>query len=245
MFDFIKLKEMAKQRANLKVLNEIQQNLKYNWSNETFKINKHIQVQEIKREAEQNVVFYRELAKKALSSGKLITSNAQNRKLVESLESYFNEYHSAIYIVAFTSLLELLLFKNLEPQFISKVRESLIEDSYNYRQLYTNAYTIIEKRTRTSLESQMTEGFASANKLAGKALSKVPLLSKSQIDEKLIEGGEKIANYNLDANKKRLAIFSKHREVGSKAFIDSIGYLEQTYSKDITLIINNETVYFE
>lgn len=245
MFDFLKLKEMAKQRGNLKVLNDIHENLQFNWNNNTYKTNKHIQVQEIKREAEQSVVLYRELIKKILSKGQMISNNSQNNKVIEKLETYFNEYHSNFYLVSFSSLLELILLNNLEPQYINSVKESLKLDAYNYRELYTNSYSIIEKRSLSSIESHVLKGFAGISKATGKTISKVPILSKGKIDEKLIENSGKIEKYSNDYSDRRLATFSKHRSVGSREFIDSLSSLEKIYSNDISLIISEGNLYIE
>lgn len=240
---FLQLQEMAKQKGNLKVLNDIHKNLQFNWNNEVFKINKHIQVQEIKRDAEKSVVLYRELIKKSLSKGSLITNNAMNAKVIDTLEKYFNEYHSNLYLVSLSSLLELMLLDSVEPKYIQSVREGLIEDSYNYRELYTNAHVIIEKRVNGSIETQLIDGFAGMNKLAGKAISKVPLINKGLIDEKLIENSSKIKEMNIRNGEKRLSEFAKHRNVGSKIFIDSLLKLQKVYSEDIELIVSGDNIY--
>ncbi len=60
ILEFLKQKEKAKLRGNLNVLEDILNNYKHNWNNEKYKTNKHIHVQEIKREAEQSIIFYRD-----------------------------------------------------------------------------------------------------------------------------------------------------------------------------------------
>ena len=46
-------------------------------------------------------------------------------------------------------------------------------------------------------------GFASINKIAGKALAKIPVIGDTQLDEKLISSGDKISKKN-DRNRDKL-----------------------------------------
>lgn len=245
ILSFLSIKEKAKQIGNLKVLNDLKSNLKYYWNNDTYKSNKHIQVQEIQREAEQSVVFYRELIKKQLSKSNILTTNAQNSKLVEKVTENFKEYHSALYLQSYTSLLEIILLNNTQPEYIQSVRVAITEASYNYRVLYTNAHLLIEKITRSSLESKLLSGFAGVNKMAGKALAKVPVLSKSSVDEKLLENSDKLIQFNNESGDKRLKEFSNHRNVGNTMFLDSLASIQKIYQDDINLIIGEDRIYIE
>ncbi len=53
MMGFLQDKERAKIRGNINTLVDVINNYKYNWDNETYKVNKHILVQDIRRESEE------------------------------------------------------------------------------------------------------------------------------------------------------------------------------------------------
>lgn len=56
MMDFLKAKEKAKLRGNINTLIDVVNNYKFNWNNEKYKTNKHILVQDIRRDA--SIVSY-------------------------------------------------------------------------------------------------------------------------------------------------------------------------------------------
>lgn len=57
---FLEEKERAVLQGNLNALNDIMNSYKFNWDNETFKTNKHILVQQIKKESEASIILYRD-----------------------------------------------------------------------------------------------------------------------------------------------------------------------------------------
>ena len=81
------------------------------------------------------------------------------------------------------------------------------------------------------------------NKVAGEAIAKIPVISKSQIDETLIEAGEKLGAY-----KERRVTTTMHRLVDRQSscvrpFIDNIDMVNRMYNQPITLIFNEENLY--
>lgn len=66
ILDFLEEKERAALQGNLNVLNDVISSYKYNWENETFKSNKHILVQQIKKESETSIILYRDQIAKRL-----------------------------------------------------------------------------------------------------------------------------------------------------------------------------------
>jgi len=64
---FLELKEESKLKGNLNALADVLNNYKFNWDNDKYKDHKHILVQDVKREAEQSIILYREQLTKALS----------------------------------------------------------------------------------------------------------------------------------------------------------------------------------
>lgn len=63
-------------------MEDVLNNYKFNWDNEKYKTNKHIHVQEIKREAEQSIIFYRERIVKKMNKkiGNLFIHHDQDVK---------------------------------------------------------------------------------------------------------------------------------------------------------------------
>lgn len=72
IIEFLEQKEKSKLRGNLNFLTDVLNNYKFNWTNEKYKSSHHIKVLDIKQDAEQSILFYREqinkLAEKHRSS---------------------------------------------------------------------------------------------------------------------------------------------------------------------------------
>lgn len=243
IFDFLKQKEMAKQIGNLNILSDIHTNYKFNWDNETYKKNKHIQVQEIKRDAEHSIILYRELIRKLAGKGKFLSNNADHKKLVNNLKANFAEYQSALYLYSFSTFLEVILLENFDSDYLAQIEKNLIDYSYNYRELYTNAVNVIEYKGKQTVESQLIEGFAGFNKIVGKTVAKLPVISKSKFDESLIESSEKMLKFKNKMADKTLENFIENQSAGVQPFIQSVNRLKAIYSGDLELIIDNDAIY--
>ena len=126
ILEFLQLKEKAKLKGNLSVLQEILDEYKYNWNNEKFKNNKHIQVQEIKRDSEQSVVFCREMIeKKASKNVGFIHSDGSVKSKIQKIQSEFKDYELALYLYAFSSFLEVMLLENFDNGYLNSVSSKI------------------------------------------------------------------------------------------------------------------------
>ena len=81
------------------------------------------------------------------------------------------------------------------------------------------------------------------NRVAGETIAKIPVISKSQLDETLIETGEK-----LDTYKEQRIATTMHRLVESQSscvrpFIENIDTVDRMYNQPMTLIFNEENLY--
>ena len=74
MLEFVKVKEKSQIRGNLNTLIDVLNNYKFNCDNEKYKNNKHILVQDIKRNSEQSILLYRDLIQTMLSKKELMHS---------------------------------------------------------------------------------------------------------------------------------------------------------------------------
>ena len=115
--------------------------------------------------------------------------------------------------------------------------------SFRYRELYSLAYEQIEGYTKSSLQSKLVGGLSVMNKVAGETIAKIPVISKSQLDETLIEAGEKLVTY-----KEQRVTTTMHRLVERQSscvrpFIDNIDMVNRMYNQPMTLIFNEENLY--
>ena len=242
---FLQLKEKSILRGNLAVLEDVQKNYKYNWNNEKYKNNKHIQVQEIKRDSEQSIIFFRDQIANELSKQNLIHIGQEVKKKTEKFKSDLQEYQLSLYLFAYASFLEVMLLENFASAYLSSVTDRIESYAIRYRELYTQCYEQIESYSKTSVDSRLIGGLASLNKAAGDAVSKIPLAKKGQIDEKLTGAGEWLGKFNDKMTEKSLAHVLDAKNSYVHPFVESITTIDALYNQSSRILFDQEFIYID
>lgn len=244
IIEFLKQKEKSKLRGNLNVLEDVRNNYKYNWSNEKYKTNKHIQVQEIKRDAEQSIIFYREQIDKKINKKSFLHSNQDVKKKLKKIQSEFKDYQLALYLYSFSAFLEVMLLENFESAYLDSVAHKIEDYSYQYREFYTKCYDQIEVYSKSSIHSHLLSGLASINRVAGDAVAKVPVVSKSQIDETLIETSNRLERFSSRRTEQNMEQFVNNQSSYVRPFVENINAVNRLYNQPMELIFDQENIYF-
>jgi len=243
MLDFIVQKEKSDLKGDLDFLMDIYNNYKHNWSSEKYKTANHIKVLDIRQSAGRKIDFYREQIKKHISRKAFLHSDQDVKKQLAQVQDEFKDYQLALYLYGFGYFLEVLLQENFDAAYLEAISKKIEDMSYQYRELYSMAYNQIEGYTKSSLQSKLVGGLSVMNKITGEAIAKIPVISKSQIDETLIGAGEKLGAYK----EKRVSL-TMHKLVDRQSscvrpFIDNIDMVNQMYNQPMTLIFNEENLY--
>ena len=89
----------------------------------------------------------------------------------------------------------------------------------------------------------MLRGVSSASKVLGETIAKLPVISRSQMDESLIEAGQKIGDYEKKCTAKTMRQLVEHQSSCVHPFIDQIQSMDRLYHGELTMIFNDETLY--
>lgn len=247
ILEFLKQKEKSKLRGNLNILEDVLNNYKYNWDNEKYKTNKHIQVQDIKRDAEQSIVFYRERIVKKINkkiNPLLFIHHDQDVKgKLEEVRAELKEYQLALYLFAFSSFLELMLLENFDSAYLDSAVQKIEGYSHQYRELYTECYNQIEGYAKTSINSYLLGGLASINKFAGDAVAMIPVVSDSQIDETLIETGNQLDKICSKKTEDTMEQFRSNQSSCVSPFVENINTVNRLYNQPLELLFDQENIY--
>ena len=243
MLDFFKAKEKAKIRGNLNTLIDVLNNYKFNCDNEKYKNNKHILVQDIKRNSEQSILLYRDLIQTMLSKKELMHSDQEIKSKIKKLGENLTEYQLALYLYSFSSFLEVMLLENFNKNYINEVKEKISEYEFNYRELYTKCYNEIESSTGKSIQTILTKGLANASKGTGELISKIPFISKGQVDEFFINSGNKIKKLNEERNDKNIQKIVENSIKGVNPFIEYLNKVSIIYNEPIEILMDNNNLY--
>ena len=243
MLDFLAQKEKSALKADLNFLMDIQNNYKYNWNSEKYKAANHAKVLDIRQEAARQIDFYQEQIKKQLGKKALLHSDHDVQKMLEKVQGEFKEYQLALYIYGFAYFLEVVLQENYEKAYLSAIAKRIDKMAFQYREFYSLAYSQIENLSKSSLQAHLFGGLSAINKGAGTAIAKIPGINKSQIDETLVEAGERIGAYKNRRVQTTMQQLLERQSSCVRPFIDNINAVNRLYNEPVTLIFNHDTLY--
>ena len=241
---FLQLKEKAVLKGNIAVLQEVLEEYKYNWDNEKYKNNKHIQIQEIKRDAEQSIIFCREQIEKKVAKKGFLHSDRDVRSKIQKVQYEFKDYELAMYIFAFSSFMEVMLLENFDSGYLSSVTKKVELYAGQYRELHQKCYELIEGDSKTSVQAYVLKGVAGLNKALGKGIAKIPKISDGQVDEALIGAGEKVDGFSERRTESTRELFAREECSCVRPFVDNINAVNMIYNEPMELLFDRDNVYF-
>lgn len=242
---FLEKKERAVLQGNLNVLNDVISSYKYNWENETFKSNKHILVQQIKKESEASIILYRDQIAQRLKKRSFIHSDQEVNVTLKKLQGQFKDYQLALYLYAYSTFLEVILLGNFSEGYLNGVEHRIADYSFQYRSLYTECSTLMEDYSKSSVQAGMLGGLAAASKFMGETIAKVPGISKSQLDENLIKASGKLGSHCEKRAAVTLDGLAQARATPTLPFIENIRSINDLYNKPVAYLIDEENVYIQ
>lgn len=243
MMDFLVQKEKSDLKGNLNFLFDVFNNYKYNWKNEMYKNSNHIKVLDIRQEAEKKIAFYREQIIAKVNKKSFIHTDQTVNKQLQSVQDQFKDYQLALYLLGFSSFLEVMLLGNFDADYLTGISDKLEKYSLKYRELYTKCYDEIEIYSSTSVQSSMLKGIAKASTSVGKFVEKVPVISKGQADEALIAAGDKLDELNDGKLRKQMRSLIEHQSNSIRPFIENIDTVNELCNKPVQLLIDKDNLY--
>ena len=89
------------------------------------------------------------------------------------------------------------------------------------------------------------KGASKASKLAGKTIAKIPVISKSQLDENLIAKSDELLDKNSKKTEQTMIAFSENRTDDVKVFIDNIDRVNMLYNNPIDVLFDKDALYIK
>jgi len=240
---FLEMKEEAKLKGNLNALADVLNNYKFNWDNEKYKDHKHILVQDIKREAEQSIILYREQLTKAIKKKALFHNNQNVKATLNKTMDRLNDYQLALYTFSFSSFLEVMLLENFESNYLNSIAGKIKEYSIDYTSLYEKCAEKIENDSKASLEGHVLKGLSKISSGAGKLVEKIPVISKSQLDENLIKAGGILQDVNTSRTQNVMQILADIKTDYIGAFVQNIQTIDSLYNRPVKLMFDTDNIY--
>ena len=243
MLDFLMRKEKSELKGNLNFLYDIFNNYKYNWDNEMYKNSNHTMVLHVRKEAEAKIVLYREQIIAKVNKKSLIHSDKTVNKQLQAVQDQFKDYQLALYILAFSSFLDVMLLGNHNREYLSGISAKLDDYSIKYKELYTQCYEEISGYSSTSVQSSVLKGLSKTTSAVGKFVEKIPVVEKTQIDETLIATGDKLDDIGAEKVRRQMKQLIEQQGNFVRPFIDNIDAVNRLNNDPVQLMVDKDNLY--
>lgn len=243
ILSFLEQDKRAAMQADLNILTDELENYKYNWDNDQYKSNHHMKVLDIKQSAEKNLIFYQQQIASSIEKMPSIHGEQAVNSSVKKLIALFHDERMALYMLAFSSFVEVMLLGNFAAEYLASVAAKVEECDTRYRSQYAQCRDMIRKYASETLEKQAMGTLGTLLKKTGNALASSPVLSKGPVDEWLEAGGDKLLRSNRENAEKVAALFDGERDSGSKRFTDGIKSVERILNNTTDLLFDGENLY--
>lgn len=200
-------------------------------------------MQEIKRDSEQNIILFRKLIAKKITNKSFLHTDGSVESIVEKLKKYYSDYQLSLYLYSYASYVEILLLENFDDQYLENISKRISEYSYHYRTLYTDTYNNVERLANSSIESILFKGASSLTQGLANGISKIPVISKTQIDENLVDTGVKIEKYVLESHMSSLSKIVNYQVASIITFVDSINKIKRVCSSETKYYFDRDYLY--
>jgi hypothetical protein len=244
ILEFLDEDKRSEMTGNLNFLSDVARRYKFNYENDDFRSTMLIKVQDIKQDSEQKISFYREQIKKLFERKRRLLKNKDINKQVNDILNQFKNYQQAVYLHAFSSFLDAMLLRNFSHDNLNNIAQKMRKNSLRYRELYTEAYHIIERLSDSTIQSLLLSGLADVNKAAGKAIEKVPVIERTPIDENLQLLGSRLEKISDRNTVKALKTLINCKDNYIIPFIEQVETLDMLYNDSPEVLIDHDNIYF-
>lgn len=229
ILSFLKNDKESRVEGDLNVLNSVVNEYKFNWDNKEYRTSHHKLVLDIKRSAEQNIIFYQKQINTLIQNDKkaLVAKTLKEKQL--DLENNFTYYQLTIYVYGFASFLEVLLLGNFNKDYLLEVKGKLLVNSKDYKDLFDVALDHLKSTANTSTESKTLKGIGG-------------LLLKSKEGSWLNKKGEAINNAAI---KQSLDSFIVLQEDKSTIFVKNLEQTKTLFNECSNVYFDKDGIYFK
>ena len=243
MFDYMRQRDKAAMRGNLRTLADVLDGYRLNWDNPRYMDNAHMKVIDIKQSATQDMEFYSGQVKKKLADKRPVEVRGMVESRLESVLDSLKDYQLATYIYSFASFLDPMLSENFKAERLADVAARIEEASIRYRETYTRVYNALESSTKGSVDAAVLGSIAAAGKFLGKAVASTPVGEHTLIDEALEGGGRAIDGFNNGASERLLEKLHSAKSPDVQPFQENVKAIDALYNQPSQLLTDGESLY--
>lgn len=243
MFEYMRQRDKANMRGDLKTLADILNGYSFNCGDATYMANAHMKVLDIEHASTRDMELFRSQAQADLKKKGFIEVRDDVKRRLDKVLDYLKDYQLATYIHAFSLFLEPMLAQNFKPAKLADAAAKIEADSLAYRELYTECYDALEASTADTIDVALLGGIASAGKMLGRAIAATPIGELTPIDEALEGAGEDIGRFNDEQSEKLIEKLHQAKTPDVAPFRQSVMEIDILYNRPTQIAVDAENVY--
>lgn len=243
MFDYMRRRDKANMRGDLKTLADILNGYSFNCGDATYMANAHMKVLDIEHASTRDMELFRSQAQADLKKKGFIEVRDDVKRRLDKVLDYLKDYQLATYIHAFSLFLEPMLTQNFKPAKLADAAAKIEADSLAYRELYTECYDALEASAADTIDVALLGGIASAGKMLGRAIAATPIGEFTPIDKALEGAGEDIGRFNDEQSEKLIEKLHQAKTPDVAPFRQSIMEIDTLYNRPTQIAVDAENVY--
>ena len=245
LLNFLETDKRTKLEGTLNHLISIYKKYKYSLDNELFKQTSFGQMQDIERDSEGDLKFYREQIDKILKRKHRFLSQKNIATDISELIKNLKCYRLSLYLFTFASYMEIILLDTYSHRLLNEISSKIKEYSFNYMDLYTKCYNVLSDTAKASIESKALKKVSSASTAAGEFINKIPIIERGPVDEMLISAGDKLKQHKDDSIEDMLSdLISVHNSQVAQ-FSDAIDMIDEFHNSKIEAVLDQENLYIK
>ena len=197
----------------------------------------------VRKEAEAKIILYREQIIAKVNKKSRIHSDKMVNKQLQAVQDQFKDYQLALYMLAFSSFLDVMLLGNYNKEYLSGISAKLDDYSIKYKELYTQCYEKIFEYSSSSVESSIQKKISKTTSAVGKFAEKIPVVEKTQIDETLIARGDKLDDKVTEKVHGQMKQLIEQQGNFVRPFIDNIEDINRLNNDPVQLVVEKDNLY--
>ena len=243
IISFLQIEKEAEIEADVITLSEIITKYKHNWDNERYIASNHKMVCDIQRTARKNMIAFQKQVAEALKSKQLIVMGGKVNSTLNEMLKKFKYYRLALYTFSLASLAEIMLSGNFKEENIQAAIDEIRKNTDEYRSLFGECSVHLEKLSKGSIETNLLKGVGAASNAMGKLIGSIPKVKDGQVDEFLIEKGEKITSGAQGISQDVIKSFAEVSNPNTGGFLRKLEDMDKIYNHTTGICFDKDNLY--
>ena len=244
IIDILERDKKSQLLADYDLLASYMDEYKFYWENEASLVVNLNQVKNIKRNAMKDLRSYIEQLEGFIAAKKnILKMQTASYKIGQTLDRFVH-YKLALHVFALSEYMEVMLSKNFQAEYLSKIEDEIREQAMKFRNLYTECFDKIELLKKEAVTTQAANKLADVTRTVGGLIGKIPVVKDGPVDEFLIGVGDSITEAEKKKLEKTLAFFIQYKDSGLTPIAEHIAMINELSNKPVVMLYDKKTISF-